>query len=147
MDTISKARRSWNMAQIRSTNTKPERALGQLLRRIGFRVEQHRRDLPGVPDFALPTRKIAVFLHGCFWHRHPKCKYAYSPKSRRGFWIAKFRANVTRDRIVRSALRQQGWKTIVVWECELPVLGASKDRLRRRLAKTRNSHLGNMSRH
>src|SRR5437762_2786582 len=119
------------MSRIRPSDTGPERVVRRLLRSRGFRPQTHRRDLPGVPDLVLPRRKIAVFVHGCFWHRHAHCKYAYSPKSNRPFWTAKFQANVWRDREVRSQLTQLGWRAVIVWECELK----SVERLKRRLRK------------
>jgi DNA mismatch endonuclease (patch repair protein) len=79
----------------------------------------NRKDLPGKPDIVLPKYQSVVFVHGCFWHRHPRCKYAYNPKSRIKFWQMKFSENVKRDKLVRKELRKMGWKVIVVWECEL----------------------------
>jgi DNA mismatch endonuclease, patch repair protein len=132
VDRITKAHRSWNMSRIRANDTGPERAVRRLLRSLGFRPQAHRRDLPGVPDLVLPRRKVALFVHGCFWHRHARCKYAYSPKSNHTFWAAKFNANVQRDRQVRRQLVQLGWRYIVIWECELE----AADRLRARLKRT-----------
>src|SRR5438552_16287231 len=109
MDTISKKHRSWNMSRIRPSDTQPERAVRTLLRGLGFRPEMHGRDLPGIPDLVLRRRKVALFVHGCFWHRHAHCKYAYSPKSNRAFWNAKFQANVRRDLVVKSQLIRRGW--------------------------------------
>ncbi len=117
------------MSRIRPSDTAPERAVRSLLRSLGFRPQAHRRDLPGVPDLVLPRRKIALFVHGCFWHRHPNCRFSYSPKSNTAFWRAKFRANVARDRRFRRQLSQIGWRTLIVWECELRV----PDRLRGRV--------------
>ena len=91
MDTLSPERRSWNMSRIRSRDTKPEVVVRSLLHGMGYRFRLHRRDLPGRPDIVLPKYKIAVFVNGCFWHRHEGCRYAYSPKTRTDFWRAKFR--------------------------------------------------------
>src|SRR6266545_1939429 len=130
---ISKAHRSWNMSRIRAKDTKPERAVLRLLRSLGYRPQPHRRDLPGIPDFALPRRKIAVFVHGCFWHRHSGCNYCYSPKTNIRFWTAKFQANLRRDRVVRRQLSKEGWQTVIIWECELGVTKRLRARLRRAL--------------
>jgi DNA mismatch endonuclease (patch repair protein) len=96
------------MSRIRSTDTAPERAVRSILHRMGFRFRLHRRDLPGTPDVVLPRHRTVVFVHGCFWHRHPECRYAYEPKSRQEFWRAKFAANVTRDRRHIRDLRRLG---------------------------------------
>jgi DNA mismatch endonuclease, patch repair protein len=126
------------MSRIRPSDTAPERAVLSLLRSLGFRPQAQRRDLPGVPDLVLPRRRIAVFVHGCFWHRHPHCKYAYSPKSNRAFWTAKFRANVQRDRQVRKQLIGLGWQAVVVWECELLSAEKLKAKLRSAAAAARS---------
>jgi len=117
MDRISKERRSWNMSRIRSKDTKPELLVRSLLHRNGFRFRLHRRDLPGTPDIVLPKYKTVIFVHGCFWHRHRGCRFAYQPRSNRGFWAMKFRHNVARDRGVRRRLRRLGWHVVVTWEC------------------------------
>jgi|SRR5687767_2114448 len=119
MDSLSKQRRSWNMSRIRSKGTRPELALTAAIRQLGFLVETHVSHLPGSPDLILPRARIAIFLHGCFWHRHGKCKYAYTPKSRIRFWLTKFDENKRRDRRVRARLRAAGWRVLVVWECDL----------------------------
>ena len=134
MDRISKARRSWNMSRIRSGNTGPERIVRSMLHCMGYRFRLHVKDLPGKPDIVLPKYRTIIFVHGCFWHRHPACKYAYTPKSRKMFWNTKFRANVARDAEVRNRLAKLGWKVIVVWECELREPGALRERLRTALA-------------
>jgi DNA mismatch endonuclease (patch repair protein) len=131
VDQLTKARRSWNMSRIRSTDTRPERAVRALLQSLGYRPQLHRRDLPGIPDLVLPRRKVALFVHGCFWHRHPRCRYSYSPRTNRQFWNTKFHTNVLRDRRVRRGLTRLGWQTVVVWECELRV----PDRLRLRITR------------
>jgi DNA mismatch endonuclease, patch repair protein len=119
MDTISKERRSWNMSRIRSKNTKPELLVRSLLHRTGFRFRLHASKLPGRPDIVLPKWKTAIFVHGCFWHRHTGCGFAYSPKSRKAFWQNKFTENVKRDVRKASALSSLGWKVITIWECEV----------------------------
>lgn len=131
MDRVSKERRSWNMSRIRSKDTKPEVAVRSLLHRQGFRFRLHRRDLPGTPDIVLPKYKTVIFVHGCFWHRHPRCRYAYIPKTRSGFWEEKFAENVKRDRLMRSQLARKGWRVVVIWECQTGNARGLIDSLRR----------------
>jgi DNA mismatch endonuclease (patch repair protein) len=118
-DSLSKEHRSWNMAQIKSKNTKPEIAVRKLLHRCGFRFRLHKKELPGKPDIVLPKWRVVIFVHGCFWHRHPNCKYAYLPKSNQDFWKNKFVDTVRRDQRNQNTLKALGWRTIVIWECEL----------------------------
>ncbi len=133
MDRISKEHRSWNMSRIRSRDTIPEREVRSLLHRLGYRFRLHRRDLPGRPDIVLPKYRTVIFVHGCFWHRHPRCKYAYIPKSNRPFWEKKFKENLSRDRLVRRQLSRAGWRSVVVWECKLMDVGRLATQLVRRL--------------
>lgn len=119
MDRLTPEHRSWNMSRIRSKDTKPERALRSALHRAGFRFRLHRKDLPGKPDLVLSRYRTVIFLHGCFWHRHPRCRMAYTPKSRIAFWNAKFASNIARDKRVNRQLRSLGWRCVIVWECEL----------------------------
>lgn len=129
MDVLSKERRSWNMSRIGSRNTKPEILVRQVLHGLGYRFRLHAKSLPGHPDIVLPKYRTVVLVHGCFWHRHKNCKYAYTPKSKMAFWTAKFSENIKRDSRKSRALSDLGWRVIVVWECELQ----NSDRLRRRL--------------
>ncbi|NBB47088.1 DNA mismatch endonuclease Vsr [Rhizobium sp. CRIBSB] len=117
-DPIVSAERRRNMQAVRSGDTKPEIAVRKLLHRLGYRFRLRRSDLPGKPDIVLPRHRLAVFVHGCFWHRHV-CKRATSPKTRTAFWEAKLSANVARDARVMDALHELEWKTVVVWECEI----------------------------
>lgn len=119
MDKISAEKRSWNMSRIRGKNTRPERVVRSLLHRMGYRFRLHCADLPGKPDVVLPRFRTVVLVHGCFWHRHPGCRFAYVPETRVEFWLNKFGKNVARDRKSRKALEQLGWKVCVVWECEI----------------------------
>lgn len=118
-DRLTKEHRSWNMSRIRSTNSKPEIIVRSLLHRMGYRFRLHRKDLPGKPDIVLPKYRTVIFVHGCFWHRHQGCKYAYQPKTRKEFWEAKFKSNIERDKMVFSKLQTLGWEVIVIWECEI----------------------------
>jgi DNA mismatch endonuclease, patch repair protein len=118
MDLISKKHRSWNMSRIRAEDTTPEIIVRSLLHCLGYRFRLHRRDLPGKPDIVLPRFRTTIFVHGCFWHRHAKCRYSYVPKSRITFWNSKFTDNVARDKRVTRELVKQGWRVLVVWECE-----------------------------
>jgi DNA mismatch endonuclease (patch repair protein) len=119
MDRLTKEKRSWNMSRIKGKDTKPEKIVRSILHKAGFRFRLNRKDLPGKPDIVLPKYKSVILVHGCFWHRHPRCKYAYTPKSRVTFWQKKFSENIERDKFVKRELRKMGWRTIVVWECEL----------------------------
>lgn len=118
-DTLSPSARSALMSRIRGKDTKPEILVRSLLHRMGLRFRLHRRDLPGSPDIVLPRHGAVVFVHGCFWHRHPRCKGATTPKWRVKFWRDKFAGNVERDKRNRRDLRRLGWKVLVVWECEM----------------------------
>lgn len=118
MDTLTVAGRSERMARIRSTDTKPECAVRKLVHGLGYRFRLHRKELPGSPDLAFPSRKKVIFVHGCFWHAHQGCKVANRPKSRRTFWDSKFQRNVERDRLNESSLRRAGWDVLTLWECE-----------------------------
>lgn len=111
--------RSRNMAAIKSKNTKPEIEVRQLLHSMGYRFRLHMKDLPGNPDIVLKKYKTVIFVNGCFWHRHPNCKYASIPKTRPEFWSQKFKSNVERDNNNYIKIKNLGWKFIVVWECEL----------------------------
>ncbi len=118
MDIVSPARRSAMMAGIRGRDTKPEFAVRRMAHRLGYRYRLHRRDLPGSPDLVFPARRKAIFVHGCFWHRHPGCRFAYSPKSNTPFWQAKFDRNVERDAAAQEKLAGLGWDVLTIWECE-----------------------------
>lgn len=118
-DRISKEHRSWNMSRIRGKDTIPERLLRSLLHRAGFRFRLHDRTLPGSPDIVLKRCRTVVFVHGCYWHRHPGCKNATTPRTRTEFWQKKFDETVRRDRQKEEELLALGWQVIVVWECEL----------------------------
>lgn len=113
--------RSRQMALVRGKDTKPEMKVRQLVHRLGYRYRLHRRDLPGSPDLVFPGRRKVIFVHGCFWHRHPDpaCKLARMPKSRIEFWGPKLTANAERDVRNQAALEAMGWKVLILWECGL----------------------------
>ena len=118
-DTITRERRSWNMSRIKGRDTGPELRLRSLLHRAGFRFRLHAKELPGKPDIVLPKYHAAIFVHGCFWHRHDGCRNATMPSTRTEFWKSKFDSNVDRDERNRAALKAAGWTVFTVWECEL----------------------------
>ena len=116
---IISASRSKNMSAIKSKNTKPEVEVRKLLHSMGFRFRLHKKDLPGSPDIVLPKYKTVIFVHGCFWHRHQNCKYASNPKTRVDFWNKKFNDNIERDIKNQDELKSLGWKSKIIWECEI----------------------------
>jgi DNA mismatch endonuclease (patch repair protein) len=118
-DTVDRQTRSRMMAGIMGKDTKPELALRRALHRLGFRFRLHAKGLPGRPDIILPKYSAAIFVHGCFWHRHADCRYTTKPKSRIRFWQKKFKGNVERDFRNRAALENAGWRVAIVWECAL----------------------------
>ena len=122
--------RSKNMSHIRSGDTSPEVAVRSLLHRMGFRFRLRPRHLLGSPDIVLPKFSTVIFVHGCFWHRHEDCPYTTTPRTNASFWAEKFRRNVERDRRVEEQLRADGWKVLVIWQCEL----SAKDDLRQRIS-------------
>ena len=106
------------MSRIRARDTKPELLVRGLTHGMGFRYRLHRRDLPGSPDLVFSSLRKVIFVHGCFWHRHPNCKLARLPKSRQEFWVSKLMANRERDLVNQARLSDSGWDSLVVWECE-----------------------------
>lgn len=106
------------MARIGPRDTVPEKTVRSLLHRLGYRFRLHRRELPGTPDIVMPKYNTAVYVHGCFWHRHAGCRYATTPRTNKQFWADKFAANVARDRRSLRAIQRLGWRTVIIWECE-----------------------------
>ena len=139
MDTLSVAERSARMARVRSKDTSVELAVRRIVHGLGCRYRLHGSDLPGRPDMVLSSRRIAIFVHGCFWHMHSRCKLARLPKSRLDFWVPKLQAN--RDRDVKNVrkLRRAGWQPLVVWECELRHAPALKLRIEQFLTSREDS--------
>jgi DNA mismatch endonuclease, patch repair protein len=119
VDRLTPEQRSWNMSRVRSANTKPEKAVRSLLHRMGYRFRLHRRDLSGCPDIVLPKYRVIVFVHGCFWHQHVGCRKATIPETRHSFWKQKLTNNAVRDKKVRCELEDDGWRVLVVWECQI----------------------------
>ena len=118
MDTLTPDERSALMSRIRGKDTKPELAVRRALHAMGYRYRTHGNDLPGRPDLVFSKRRTAVFVHGCFWHRHG-CAKASTPKTRTEYWAAKFAANVERDQRNAEHLAAAGWRVFVAWECEI----------------------------
>ncbi|PBQ22068.1 MULTISPECIES: very short patch repair endonuclease [Pseudomonas] len=117
-DVFTPEQRSKVMAKIKGKNTKPEMIVRSTCHRMGLRFRLHRVDLPGKPDLVFTKRKLCLFVHGCFWHQHSGCKYAYQPKSRPEFWIPKLQKNIIRDENAKDSLEALGWKVAVIWECQ-----------------------------
>ena len=107
------------MSRIKGKNTRPEILVRSILHRLGFRFRLHAKNLPGRPDIVLPKYKTVIFVHGCFWHRHRGCKNCTTPTNRREFWITKLEGNAARDKLHRKALQKLGWRTLVIWECDV----------------------------
>ncbi len=119
VDIVDSATRSRMMAGIRGKNTKPEILVRSYLHRSGLRFRVHAKELPGKPDVILPKYKTAVFVHGCFWHSHPRCKFAVLPASNVEFWVQKLDENRARDRRNKMNLKALGWRVLTIWECQL----------------------------
>lgn len=118
VDTMTPEQRSERMSRIRSKDTKPEMTVRRLVHGMGYRYRLHRRDLPGTPDLVFPRLRKVILVHGCFWHQHPGCRLARSPKSRPDYWLPKLRRNQQRDGEASQALDRLGWKVLVIWECQ-----------------------------
>ncbi|WP_295946518.1 very short patch repair endonuclease [uncultured Xanthomonas sp.] len=131
MDQLDKAQRSAQMARVRAKDTRPEWAVRRLTHGLGYRYRLHYGGLPGRPDLVFPGRGAIIFVHGCFWHRHPGCAFARLPKSRLDFWEPKLSANRRRDQRNERALRALGWRVMIVWECQI----ANKERLAARIRR------------
>ena len=127
MDVHDKVTRSYNMSRIRGVNTKPEETVRKYLFANGFRYRKNDRRFPGTPDIVLPKYKTVIFVNGCFWHKHEGCKDFVWPKNNAEFWKDKLGKNTERDQRNYALLEQQGWRVLIVWECELkPGVRASR---------------------
>lgn len=127
-DKLTSERRSENMRRIRGQSTSPEMIVRRLAHGMGYRYRLHVTTLPGKPDLVFPRLRKIIQVHGCFWHQHGKCIDSHMPKSRLDYWLPKLKGNVERDRGTQRALRQLGWKMLIIWECE-----TIKPRLQNRL--------------
>ncbi|MBK8184055.1 MAG: DNA mismatch endonuclease Vsr [Candidatus Competibacteraceae bacterium] len=131
-DTLTPSARSERMGRIRNRDTGPEMRVRRLAHGMGYRYRLYRADLPGKPDLVFPSRRKIIFVHGCFWHRHPDagCTLARLPKSRLDFWRPKLEGNRARDLENQKKLIENGWRVLVVWECELRDAGRLERTLR-----------------
>ena len=120
-DVHTPAQRSYNMSRIKGKDTKPEMLVRRFLHSHGFRYKLHDKTLPGKPDIVLPKYKTVIFVHGCFWHGHEGCKYATIPKTRTEWWTNKINTNIKNDDKATKALQNDGWKIVILWECDLKV--------------------------
>ncbi len=118
-DVHNKATRSYNMSQIKGKDTKPEMLVRKFLHANGFRYKLHDKSLPGKPDIVLPKYRTVIFVHGCFWHGHTNCRYFVVPKTRTLWWTEKINLNISNDEKAIKALKKDGWKIRIVWECDL----------------------------
>jgi DNA mismatch endonuclease, patch repair protein len=124
VDTVDAATRSRIMRAVPRSDTAPELLLRKALHRLGLRYRLHVRSLPGSPDIVFVGPRVAVFVHGCYWHRHEGCRLATTPKSNAGFWQGKFRDNVARDRHAVKQLEADGWAVVIAWQCEVQTASA-----------------------
>ena len=133
-DVFTAEKRSAVMAWVKGRDTGPERAVRRILWRLGARYRLDRRDLPGRPDIVMPGRKLAIFVHGCFWHGHDCTRGARVPKANRAYWTGKIARNRARDVDTLARLEALGWRVELVWECDLKDLAALAQRLTKLLA-------------
>ncbi len=131
MDRLSRLERSENMRRIRSKDSHPEIVVRRLAHALGYRFRLHRRDLPGKPDLVFPSRRKVIFVHGCFWHLHGRCREGRIPKSRQSYWRPKLEGNRERDARSRRKLARLGWACLVIWECETVSAVRLEQRLQR----------------
>lgn len=118
-DKLTPEQRSWNMSKIKGKDTSIEMKVRKELFNRGYRYRKNDKRLPGTPDIVLPKYDTVVFINGCFWHRHPNCKFATTPKSNIEFWNKKFQTNIMNDYKAYRSLELLGWKVITIWECEV----------------------------
>lgn len=118
-DRLSREKRSWNMSHIRNKDTEIEVKVRKYLFSKGFRYRKNDSRLPGKPDVVLPKYKTVIFVHGCYWHRHPGCKNCTTPSTNAAFWLEKFDKNKKNDAKHKAELEEAGWKVVVLWECEI----------------------------
>ena len=131
MDRITPSKRSENMRRIKSAGMKPELLVRKLVHKLGGRFRLHRHDLPGRPDLVFPSRRKIIFVHGCFWHQHAGCQLAHRPRSNLEYWEKKLARNVARDEQNVRELKRQGWRVLIVWECETRNVVGLRKKLKR----------------
>ena len=129
-DKFSKSVRSRVMSRIRSRDTKPEKLVRCMMHSLGYRFRLHDKNLPGRPDLVLKKHQTAVFVNGCFWHQHPGCKKAASPKSNNVYWDAKLAKNVDRDKKNIETIENEGWRCFILWECETNDIEALRNKIK-----------------
>lgn len=134
-DVHTPEQRTRNMKAIRGRDTKPEMRVRSLAHRLGYRFRLHRKGLPGRPDLVFPGLKKVIFVHGCFWHQHPGCRYATRPRTREAFWAGKLDGNRARDLKQIAELERLGWEVLVIWECQTKDEDALRDQIRRFLGE------------
>lgn len=130
MDRLTPEKRSWLMSRVPAKNTLAELRVRRIAHSLGLRYRLHRRDLPAKPDLVFPKYRVALFVHGCFWHRHPGCKKTTTPKSKVAYWKEKFKKNIERDKQAVLDLQALGWSVATIWECETKVEEVTIGRLR-----------------
>ena len=140
LDTLTKTQRSERMARIRSADTKPELRVRKMLSNVGYRYRVHYAPLPGRPDIAFPSRKKAIWVHGCFFHHHKGCPLGRIPKTRLDFWIPKLERNRQRDMECQRHLAEIGWEYHIVWECQLKEMDIVRENLIQFLGPTHAIH-------
>ena len=145
MDLISVEARSRLMGRIGPKDTLPELAVRKAVHARCYRYRLHYKKLPGRPDLAFPARKLAIFVHGCFWHRHDGCKNCTTPKTRPEFWSAKFESNRARDQRVNKDIEKLGWGVFVIWECQTANAEVLASRLDEIFALAPGFHIGKIS--
>jgi DNA mismatch endonuclease (patch repair protein) len=118
-DRLTPQERSRNMSRVKGRDTKPELLVRSIVHRLGYRFRLHGKRLPGSPDVVLPRHRKVIFVHGCFWHGHAGCRRAARPSTNREFWDRKIDGNIARDASNLEALRQAGWKVLVIWQCAM----------------------------
>ena len=131
MDHLTKSKRSENMSRIKNKNTTPEIIVRKILHSMGYRYRLHTASVYGKPDIVIKTKRKAVFVHGCFWHRHSNCNLATTPKTNTSYWEKKFQTNIARDKIVQEHLSKENWTFLIIWECEIK----DKAELKKKLSK------------
>jgi DNA mismatch endonuclease (patch repair protein) len=119
MDNLTKDQRKKCMTNIKNGHTKPENTVRKALMRRGIRYKMHVDKLQGNPDFVIPKLHKVIFINGCFWHQHPHCKYSVKPKTSRDYWLPKLNRNVEKQKADIKSLKKDGWKTYILWECQL----------------------------